>query len=290
MKDRLELSYLYGGEIVYQPGETLKQRRLIDFEFVYIMSGEVIHYVNDEAYMAKPGTLILGHEGDTEGYHWDTKQTTRHAYFHFKIENVPSDWPDKTKWPRLRLNPHPLSVSLFRHILNRTYAHTDWPAASPGRCDCLLMETLMDTFLDENIEEEICFERSRPEPVRKAIKWMRQQIDECPNDKFSLDDIASAAGCTPKHLCRLFKNSTGHSPSRTGALMRLQLSLVLLTRTNLNVSQIAVRCGFDNPLYFSRSFSKTFGHSPSAVRTACVNGIPPPSALLPNDIVPRIRW
>jgi hypothetical protein len=32
---------VYGGEVVYQPGEVLKPLRLTDYEFVYLVSGDV---------------------------------------------------------------------------------------------------------------------------------------------------------------------------------------------------------------------------------------------------------
>lgn len=289
-ESRLRLSYLYGGEVVYQPGEKLKPRVLDDYELVYVISGVATYAVDGSPHEAPPGTVILGRAGSEEHYSWDPKHTTRHAFFHFGIEALPGDWPAPEAWPVLRENPAPVVVSLFRHVMRHIYEHSNWPAESPGERDCLLVETLVDAFLETHPEEETSFERDRPEPVRRALKWMRQQIDDAPSERFTLGDIAAAAGCTPKHLCRVFSSSLGHTPARTGVLLRLQLATALLTRTNLTVKEIALRCGFENPLYFSRCFSKTFGRAPTAVRTDLAKGIPPPADPLPVDVTPRVSW
>jgi transcriptional regulator GlxA family with amidase domain len=77
---------------------------------------------------------------------------------------------------------------------------------------------------------------------------------------------------------------------RTYNLMRLQLSLALLARTNLTIKQIANRCGYDNQFYFSRCFTKAFDRSPNRVRRDLTLGVPPPASPLPVDITPRVHW
>jgi len=287
---RLRLGYLYGGEVVYQAGETLKPRLLTDYEFVYLVSGDVSYSAGSETYAVPAGGMILGRAGAMEEYRWDVAKPTRHAYFHFAIDELPDDWPTLDAWPRVSADPDPFAVSLFWHIIRHIYEHSDWPATAPGRRDCLLVETLIDTFLESHEGVFHSFERNRPEPVRRALKWLRQRIDDDPCQEFSLNDIAEAAGCTAKHLCRVFAASVGHSPAHTGTLLRLQLATTLLTRSNLTVKEIALKCGFKDPLYFSRCFKKTFGRPPSAVRSDLAKGVPPPAAPLPVDITPRIRW
>ncbi len=287
---RLKLGYLYGGEVVYQAREVLKPRLLTDYEFVYLANGNASYQTGNETYVVPAGGMVLGCAGGIEEYRWDTSKPTRHAFFHFAIDELPDDWPPPDDWRRVSETPDPLAVSLFWHILRHIYEHRDWPATAPGERDCLLVEALIDTFLESHDEAFRSFERDRPEPVRRALKWLRQRIDDDPREQFSLADIAEAAGCTPKHLCRVFAASVGHSPAHTGTLLRLQLATALLTRSNLSVKEIALKCGFEDPLYFSRCFKKTFGRPPSAVRSDLARGIPPPATPLPIDITPRIHW
>ncbi|QBG49139.1 AraC family transcriptional regulator [Verrucomicrobia bacterium S94] len=288
--DYLKLDYLYGGEILYQPGEHLENRVLTDFEVVYILSGQATYIANGQAHPAPPGSLIFGLPGTEETYEWDPVEITRHAFFHFGASHLPSDWPPPQNWPRIHHTPPDLSVSLFRHIMKHIYEHRNWPAEPPGHRDCMLVESLINTCFESGKAEWESFQPDRPEPVRRALKWMRQQIDENPLAQFTLAEIARSANCSSKHLCRLFSRSVGYPPVYTGTLMRMQLALVLLTRSNLSVKEIALRCGFENPLYFSRRFTRIFGRAPSAVRKDVEQGTPPPPDPLPVDITPRIHW
>ena len=65
---RLRLGYLYGGEVLYRAGEDLLPRLLDDFEFVYLISGEVSYTVDGVTHRASPGAMILGRPGGNEHY------------------------------------------------------------------------------------------------------------------------------------------------------------------------------------------------------------------------------
>jgi AraC family transcriptional regulator len=286
----LELTYLHGGEVINQPGEVLGPRTLADFEMVYVIEGRVTYLADGVSSAVPPGGFIFARPGFPETYHWDTQMPTRHAFFHFGIDIYPSDWPDIKTWPRVRTALSPVCVSLFRHILQHIYEHNDWPAVRPGRQDCRPVEALIDTFF-ENHRADASFDRDRPEPVRRALMLLRKTVEENPHRTLSLADVAGCAHVTEKHLCRLFSDSLNYSPMQTFSLLKLQASCPLLARTNLTVAEIADRCGFENPLYFSRRFSQAFGCSPRNYRESLRNEMPQAMVnLLPVDVLTRILW
>ncbi|MBN2218368.1 MAG: helix-turn-helix transcriptional regulator [Pirellulales bacterium] len=288
--DRLELDYLYGGVVQYRAGETLGPRVLNDYELVLIIEGQVAYRVGRREHRVPPGSIILARPGFHEAYQWDRVGQTRHAYFHFDIARMPGDWPDPRSWPAVRNHPTPVIGALFRHVIQLIYSHPMWPAVPPGPAECRVVETLISIFLEEHAAENTQCEYDRPEPVHRTLRWMRQVIDDDPRRPVRLEDLVRVACVTDKHLCRLYRKTLGWSPMRTYNLLRLQLSLVLLTRTNLTVKQIADRCGYENQFYYSRCFSKTFGRSPNRVRQDLSQGVPPPSSPLPVDITPRVYW
>ena len=146
------------------------------------------------------------------------------------------------------------------------------------------------TFLEEHSAEATEFERDRPTPVSRAINVIRQAIEEEQHEVVTLARLAKAAGVNEKHLCRLFQKTFGYSPMETYRLLCLQLSVALLARSNLTVKQIAHRCGFDDPAYFSRRFSAVFRYSPRQVRQRLNAGLLPPVSPLPVDLTPRVSW
>ena len=65
---------------------------------------------------------------------------------------------------------------------------------------------------------------------------------------------------------RKLKALIGKTPSVFIRNIRLQKGKELLENSNLTISEIAYDIGFGDPNYFSRTFQKEFGKSPSAIR------------------------
>jgi len=287
----LELAYLHGGEVLFRPGESLQPRVLSDFELVYIIEGQVDYTAGGITYTVAAGGFIFGRPGVHETYWWDAGIALRHAYFHFGIEYYPSVWPDPANWSPVRSGLSPVCSSLFLHILQHIYEHPEWPAVRPRPKDCHLVEVLIDTMLENHQLELTSFERDRPEPVRHALMCMRKQIEENPRHVMTLAEAAQWAKVSEKHLCRLFTLSVGTSPVQTYLLLKLINACPLLIRSGLSVSEIADRCGFDNPAYFSRRFSQVYGCSPTVFREQVRSGkMIPKNNFLPADLVPRRCW
>lgn len=288
--DRLQLSYLHGGVAQFRAGDTLGPRVLPDYELVLIIEGNVKYDADGRQNQAPAGSILFTRPGFHETYNWDPAGPTRHAYFHFDILQIPQRWPELSGWPIVQTRPDSVLPSLFRHVLNRIYLHQDWPAMPPALVDCLVVETLLSLFVERDGIQSTDFERDRPVQVNLAINFTREVIDTDPHRLLSLKELARVGGVSEKHLCRSFQKSLGHSPMHTYRLLCLQLALPLLTRSNLDIQEIADRCGFDDPAYFSRYFSKVFGCSPSQVRERLRRGVLPPASPLPVDLTPRFFW
>ena len=82
----------------------------------------------------------------------------------------------------------------------------------------------------------------------------------------NLDTLTSLSLVSKSHMLRLFKNKFGIPPMQYLNLIRLEQAKTLLGKTSLNVTEIAVKVGFDNPVYFTEMFSKYLGVSPSVYR------------------------
>ena len=288
--ERLRLAYLYGGSVRYQPGEILGPRVLTDFEMVLIVEGRAVYEANGERHRLEPGSVILARPGFRERYTWDRDGRTRHVYFHLGIEQIPSAWPDPDRWPFVCRRPDAAVESMFRSVLGRSHHRGDSPSGAPPELDTHLVEALIELLLEDPMVPRSDDESERPEPVARALKWMRYILEEEPDTSISLAELARKAGVSPKHLCRIFRQSVGHPPMETLRLLRLQLGMALLVRSSLTVKEIAARCGYADPLYFSRCFSAAFSRSPRHLRDALKGGKAPPPNPLPADVTPRVHW
>lgn len=78
-----------------------------------------------------------------------------------------------------------------------------------------------------------------------------------------VDDMAAAAGYSTRHFTRVFKASTGKSPTEHLADRRVKHACTLIREGALSMTSIALLCGFATPQHFSTSFRRQTGLSPS---------------------------
>ena len=84
--------------------------------------------------------------------------------------------------------------------------------------------------------------------------------------KITLDQAASTANLSKEAFCRFFKLRTRKTFTQYVIQLRINEAQKLLVETDLGISEIAYRVGFENLSYFNRSFKNTTGRSPRSFR------------------------
>ena len=107
------------------------------------------------------------------------------------------------------------------------------------------------------------------EPKISAVtKEIRNSIiNNHPDCNYELDAYLRSLPFSYDYLRKLFKKETGMTPNRFLADLRLQAAAKSLSSDYADpgsISEIALMCGFRDPLYFSRMFKNRYGVSPSA--------------------------
>lgn len=80
---------------------------------------------------------------------------------------------------------------------------------------------------------------------------------------YKLDDYLGSLPFSCDYLRKLFQKEFGVTPHQYLNNKRLQIAAETLMNSSDTVADIAVMCGFRDPLYFSRMFKKKYGVSPS---------------------------
>lgn len=83
----------------------------------------------------------------------------------------------------------------------------------------------------------------------------------------SLQDIARHFGYTKQHIIQVFKRNYFTTPTSFLIEKRLELAKMLLAETTLPIHEIAPRCGYEDPNYFSRLFREKYALSPQQYRS-----------------------
>jgi len=103
-------------------------------------------------------------------------------------------------------------------------------------------------------------------PVHSAVRRAAQQFQSDPARAWSLPELADELRINPSYLVRIFRQATGCAPMKFLAKERAHKAAQLLLTSELPVSEIGARVGWDEPKQFARSFHQHFGESATQFR------------------------
>lgn len=101
-----------------------------------------------------------------------------------------------------------------------------------------------------------------PDSLRRSLAFLEWNFDK----PLQIEEIATAGGVSVSSIVRIFHRCLGTTPWRFLQKLRLDCAKELLQNSDLRIKEIAVRSGFNDPLYFSSFFHKECGCSPRRFR------------------------
>jgi signal transduction histidine kinase/ligand-binding sensor domain-containing protein/DNA-binding response OmpR family regulator len=96
--------------------------------------------------------------------------------------------------------------------------------------------------------------------IEAAVKYVEANMDRA---DLSVEELSRELGMSRVHLYKRMRQVTGKTPTEFIRILRLKRAAQLLRESQLNVSEIAYKVGFNNPKYFSNYFKEEFGVLPS---------------------------
>lgn len=97
----------------------------------------------------------------------------------------------------------------------------------------------------------------------KRFDLIFQYINTNYSKKITTEELSNIVHISTYHFCRIFKQMTGKTPTDYINGIRLEKAVDYLNKRELNITEIALRCGFDSINYFSRLFKKQYNVSPT---------------------------
>jgi AraC-like DNA-binding protein len=217
------------------------------FSIGAIDQGEVIYQVEGETAKLRPGSLALI---NPETLHsCNPAEFCKRSYFVLYLD---MDWCLQVQQSLWKLDAfHPVDVILLE----------DGPVC---RQFIDAMETLMgegDLLEKEQIlvelVEKIFLRACRPAAAQSEpplrMEQLKRQLGMNLNQDLSLRQIAAQLDANPYTLLRQFKAATGITPHVYRLNCKIELAKTLLQK-GINVSQVALECGFFDQSHFHRHF------------------------------------
>jgi AraC-like DNA-binding protein len=141
---------------------------------------------------------------------------------------------------------------------------------------------LLNDVLDAAYEDtrRSALERRR---ARDLTERTREHLNRCYRSREGLGALAKEVESSVFHLCRVFKQQTGHTIHQYRTHLRLRKALELLESADADILGVALHLGFSGHSHFTRTFHCAYGVTPSEFRSdLCRRGVNRATPLLPR--------
>ncbi len=248
------------------------------WELVYAEKGDLICSSGENEVLLKEGEVIFHKPGISHALRADGKRAPNIFIISFECKNEAMRFfEDK----RLCVDSS-LRRFVFA-IIEESRRTFDLPYSDPELKKMKLLDTptLGGQQLIKNYLELLLINLMRNETERDssaAVFLPREQFDELISDriieymnshieeKLYVDDVCSGLHYNKSYIFRQFKKTTGSSVMYYFTRLKISKAKELLRETDLPISAISDGLSFDNPNYFSKTFKKITGYTPSTYR------------------------
>lgn len=155
------------------------------------------------------------------------------------------------------------TIGIYRLLVEEFLGPKDgWQEENLKSLSLILMRNLYRHNLISGNEEVIRKETQATAVVKRVLEYINEHYAE----ELSLEEIGRQVNVSKYYLCRLFKNVVNQTMNSYIMEYRCSQARLLLQKSDLPVKEVAYRCGFVDPSYFSKCYYRICGKLPSAER------------------------
>lgn len=250
-------------------------RIAMDYEFDYYVSGDRQIYIDDQYFhihkgslvTRKPGQRVYGY-GDYNCYILTLDFSGAVHPAHYSRNTARRMQPTDTSpmWDIIPSVFVPSHGDDYVRIFKQLTATPLTDQQQLPHKQHLINELLHLIITDALHHAGNAAEPSVSDAVEQAYRYMNRSFQE----SITLDNIADHVHLNKNYLLRSFKKRYGMTPIDFLIRIRMDHAKILLSETDLSVSEIAERCGYSNSSFFCSTFKKRYGITPNQYRNAYV--------------------
>ncbi|WP_373098980.1 MULTISPECIES: helix-turn-helix domain-containing protein [Pasteurellaceae] len=234
-------------------------------EIVIVCAGNGIHVWNNRVYPITAGDVLYINHSDVHAYETvDQLKLDNILYRREKLtpNNILFDYlPDERLTEQQRHTR--INLSCLQE-LQALVAQLEAESKKTNQSSIYLAETLFTQLillLDRYSYTETV-QDSDEQKMDKLFTALSQHIDTA----FNLENFCGQNNLSASSLRRLFKQQTHMTIGQYLQRLRLCQTMTLLRNTQLSITEIAIKCGYEDSNYFSTVFRKETACSPSEYR------------------------
>ena len=127
-------------------------------------------------------------------------------------------------------------------------------------------DSLWNWFSDRLIFSCRNISTKREESSNDAIEAAKKYIESNYTDNITLEDVSREVNISSYYLSRIFKEGTGENFIDYLTGLRMDKAKELLATTQYSMKEICAKVGYSDPNYFSKTFKKNVGVTPTEYR------------------------
>lgn len=246
-------------------------------EIFYTISGKGKYFIEDKVYTFEAGDLFVINNHELHKSQLIDGQPFEALIIMFN--------PDLAKAVHLEDGMDPLSIFYERHNDHQLRLDKDLQRQFENVFDAMKTEyerkqgysqriiaSLLQWLL---VELKRAYEKNDPlnsvelytgSELKDIVANVLDYVDTHYCEDIKLSQIAAELCVSPSYLSREFKKETGFSLVEFISSKRIRLARELLLKSNLQVTEIAGRVGYNNVTHFHWTFKKMVGTSPGNFR------------------------
>jgi AraC-like DNA-binding protein len=263
----------------------LSQRVIFDYELLYIKEGEVKITIEDEVYIGASGDVFLFKPKQRHSMEIIGDNNLRQPHIHFDLfyqkdssevkvcfrplekisqEEMAFFREDVTTNSQMYL-PNKIKIKnieffenlLFEIIKEYSQKELYYNLSMKGHFIKLWIYIIKECVENENISY-----KAKLKELNKIKEFLHSNLDK----EINLDMLSAIFNISKFHLLRLFKSAYKMTPIRYHLTLRIEKAKEIIQYSDMSLTEISERFGFNSINAFSRAFRKVEGVAPSFYR------------------------
>jgi AraC-like DNA-binding protein len=243
------------------------------YELLYVISGELHLQWMGESYLFQPHSLVLLHPNTP---HQVIALSAECSFWFIELDMKDSrlfpNLEQSIVWNRQQAAAAPVSIeepaygvtlSLLTAAICSGKIETSDYYKELAILDIQKLLILMKAAVDRKADAPASMD---PSTAHEAVLFLMRYMETEYSKPITLKTMGELTHFNPSYLIRIFKKTNGVTPAQYLQTLRLNAAACYLSTTALPVEEIALICGFQSIHYFSQSFKKKLGESPTLWR------------------------
>ncbi len=231
-------------------------------EMYFLESGEVTYFVGNKIIPLKAGELLFVPKGTL---HYTSYENNFPVYRHTLYISDEEIFPELSQYiEKLTEEPHIIIPSDKLYHISGIFKKFQQEERRPYEDKGLMYKLLFSQLVIMLARYRKTDKSTVIPPLQRTIQDVARFIESNITADLRLEALARKFSISPSHLSKQFKILTGTGLNEYVNICRVNVGESLLLETDLTVTEVAFKCGFNDSNYFTRVFKKIKGVTPKA--------------------------